>query len=77
VLHDGQTGLRVPQYDAAALADALERLLLNSELGIFLSEKARMLIESKFDIHKNTMILRDIFSRTTPEAAKRRPIPNQ
>jgi colanic acid/amylovoran biosynthesis glycosyltransferase len=77
VLHDGQTGLMVPQYDAAALADALERLLLNSELGIFLSEKARMLIESKFDIHKNTTILRDLFSRITPEAAKRRTIPNQ
>jgi colanic acid/amylovoran biosynthesis glycosyltransferase len=77
VLRDGQTGLMVPQRDAAALADALERLLLDYELGKSLSGKARILIESNFDIHKNASILRDSFSKPTLEVAKKRRITNQ
>jgi colanic acid/amylovoran biosynthesis glycosyltransferase len=77
VLHNGQTGLMVPQRDAAALADALERLLSDYELGRLLSGKARVLIESKFDIHKNASILRDLFSKTTLEVARRRRLTNE
>jgi colanic acid/amylovoran biosynthesis glycosyltransferase len=69
VLHDGDTGLMVPQHDSVALANALERLLQDPELATSLAEKARALIESKFDIHKNTAALREIFFNSALELA--------
>jgi glycosyltransferase involved in cell wall biosynthesis len=68
VLHDGDTGLMVSQRDSVALANALERLLEDPELATSLAEKARVLIESKFDIHKNTAALREIFLNSALEA---------
>ena len=69
VLYDGNTGLMVSQHDSVALADALERLLQDPRLGTSLAEKARALIESKFDIHKNTAELREIFFNSALEVA--------
>ncbi len=69
VLHDGHTGLMVPQHDSVALANALEQLLQDPELATSLAEKARALIESKFDIHKNTAVLREIFFNSALELA--------
>jgi glycosyltransferase involved in cell wall biosynthesis len=69
VLHDGDTGLMVRQHDSVALANALERLLQDPELATSLAEKARDLIESKFDIHKNTAALREIFFNSALELA--------
>jgi colanic acid/amylovoran biosynthesis glycosyltransferase len=68
VLHDGNTGLMVSQRDSVALANALEQLLQDPELATSLAEKARALIESKFDIHKNTAALREIFLNSALEA---------
>jgi colanic acid/amylovoran biosynthesis glycosyltransferase len=61
VIHDGQTGMMVPQHDAVALANAIEQLLLSPKLGTLISRKARTLVESKFDVHKNMKVLRDVF----------------
>jgi colanic acid/amylovoran biosynthesis glycosyltransferase len=69
VIHDGDTGLMVPQRDSVALANSLERLLEDPKLATSLAEKARALIESKFDIHKNTASLREIFSNSALKAA--------
>ena len=69
VLHDGDTGLMVSQRDSVTLANALERLLEDPELATSLAEKARSLIESKFDIHKNTAALREIFLNSALKVA--------
>lgn len=61
VLHHQQTGLMVPQYDAIALAIALEQLLQDANLRIQLSAQARQLIANNFDIHCNAAHLRTIF----------------
>lgn len=61
VVRDGETGLRVPQKDPAALADALERLLVNPDLRIHLARGGRDLIEAEFDIQRNTARRRALF----------------
>jgi len=65
VVRDEETGLMVPQHDPKALADALERLLTEPTLRVRLATQARQLIESEFDIHKNTASLRTLFHTTT------------
>ena len=61
VLIDKVTGLLVPQNNAIALADAIEKLLNNPELRVEYAIQARQLIESNFDIHKNAADLRNLF----------------
>ena len=61
VVRHEQTGLLVPQQDAAALADALQRLLQNAALRVQLATAARQLIEAEFDITRNTARQRHIF----------------
>src|SRR5262249_11756363 len=61
ILHDGETGLMVPQHDPAALAAAIERLLTNPALRVQLATDARRLIEAEFDIHRNAARRRAIF----------------
>lgn len=65
VLKDGITGLLVPQEDPIGLANALERLLTDPELGASLARQARKLIEDKFDVHCNTAQLRDCIAGCT------------
>lgn len=67
VLHDGETGLMVPQHDAGILADALERLLGDARLRENLAASARRLMEGEFDIHRNAARIRAAFSG--PKAA--------
>jgi glycosyltransferase involved in cell wall biosynthesis len=64
VVRDQETGLMVPQHDPKALADALERLLTDPTLRVQLATQARQLIESEFDIHRNTASLRTLFHTT-------------
>jgi glycosyltransferase involved in cell wall biosynthesis len=61
VLRDRQTGLMVPQHDATALAQAIERLLTDTDLRVKLATQARHLIKTEFDIHHNTASLRTLF----------------
>ena len=69
VVRDGETGLQVPQKDPAALADALERLLGDPDLRVHLARQARLLIESEFDIRRNTARRRRLF-RGESESAR-------
>jgi glycosyltransferase involved in cell wall biosynthesis len=64
---DGVTGLIVPEHDPAALADALERLLADPELGARLAEQGRRHVEDGFTLERSVSILRSLF----PEAAAR------
>jgi len=60
LIRDGETGLLVPQNDAAALATALERLLENPPLRVALAARARRRIEEDFDARRNSGRLRQI-----------------
>jgi glycosyltransferase involved in cell wall biosynthesis len=71
VLHDGKTGLMVPQRDPAALADAIERLLADPELRVGLAGRARRLVEAEFDVHRNAARLREAFQAAHAVAARR------
>ncbi|NBD14822.1 MAG: glycosyltransferase, partial [Cyanobacteria bacterium] len=56
-----ETGLLVPQQDAAALALALQSLLENPTLRVQLATAARQLMASEFDIEVNAALLRQLF----------------
>jgi len=62
VLRHKETGLRVPQRDPVALADALARLLNDGALRARLARGARALIEREFDVTKNAARLRELFA---------------
>lgn len=70
VRHD-ETGLLVPERDAAALAVALGQLLDDGDLRCALARNARALVESQFDVRRNTARLREVLSRAmqSPAAA--------
>ncbi|MCG9751224.1 glycosyltransferase [Vibrio brasiliensis] len=61
VILDGQTGLMVEQRNPKSLAGALERLLNQTQLRVSLSQQARLLIESQFNIHTNAKKIRAQF----------------
>jgi colanic acid/amylovoran biosynthesis glycosyltransferase len=58
---DGRTGLVVPQRDPAALAGAIERLLVDSELAARLAARARRHVETGFDLERSAARLRQLF----------------
>jgi glycosyltransferase involved in cell wall biosynthesis len=62
VLRDGATGLMVPQGDARALADALERLLDDPDERVRLATAARRRIEADFEVHRNAALLCELFA---------------
>lgn len=62
ILRHDETGLQVPQHRPDALADALERLLVDGALRVRLAANARALIEQKFDICKGAAALRTVFA---------------
>jgi len=61
IIVDGQTGIQVPQRDADALSTTIERLLTDDVLRVRLALKARVLVESEFNIHRNTEQMRSFF----------------
>lgn len=62
ILTDEETGLAVPQRDATALAAASARLLQDAMLRRRLATRARMVVEQRFDIRKNSIQLRSLFN---------------
>jgi glycosyltransferase involved in cell wall biosynthesis len=69
VVRDGETGLRVPQRDPAALAAALERLLTDRDLRVELASRARRFMEAEFDIRRTTARRRALFQAAAQEIA--------
>jgi glycosyltransferase involved in cell wall biosynthesis len=61
LIEDGETGLLVPPNDAVALADAIERLITDSELHTRLAAGARVRVEERFDISKNVAAYAELF----------------
>ena len=62
-IHDGETGLLVPEHDATALACALSRLLTDPALRVRLAAAARQRVEAAFDIRRNAASLREVFEQ--------------
>jgi len=62
VLRGDETGLVVPERDAHAIADAVERLLDDPELGTRLGAAARSFVSSEFDLTRNIDRLVDRFA---------------
>ena len=60
---DGKTGLVVPERDPLALADALERLLLDGRLSNRLSAESRRVVERCFSLDRSVSMLRDLFPK--------------
>lgn len=76
VIRQGETGLCVPQRDAAALAGALAALLEEPALRERLSRGARALIERDFDVDRNAAMLRNLFrDRRAASAPALRAVP--
>lgn len=63
LVRDGETGLMVPQQDAAQLSAALRRLLTQAGLRAQLAEAGRRLVERQFDINRNAAAQRAWFQR--------------
>ena len=64
LIRDHETGLCVAPNDAKVLADAIAEMLGNPTMARLLADNARALIESKYDVHRNTARLRDLFAQS-------------
>lgn len=62
VVHHETTGLLVPPADSSALADAIERLLRDDELGSRLGRGGRAFVIDAFDMHRNAERLLEAFN---------------
>lgn len=61
VMHE-HTGLLTRAHDVTGLASSLERLLRDQPLCVRLAGNARKLVEERFDVHRNTAVLRTLFA---------------
>ena len=58
---DGESGLLVPEGDAAALARALVALLANAEMRARMAARAQALAADRFDLARQTALLEDLY----------------
>lgn len=65
-VEDGVNGFLVPIKDAVALADRLERYLVEPELARRHGEASRRLAERKFDIHRVNRLMLDTLGLFSP-----------
>lgn len=72
IIHPNETGLMVPQRDAAALAEAIDRLLTDAALRVKLAKEARQLVEAQFDTRTNSAAIRELFTAAAAAARERR-----
>jgi glycosyltransferase involved in cell wall biosynthesis len=70
IAHDGDTALVVPREDAAALAAALDRLLLVPSIGAGLAERARAFVVPRFALPAMLDRMENVFQRALTEARK-------
>jgi glycosyltransferase involved in cell wall biosynthesis len=63
LVRDGETGLLVPERDAAALAEALLRLYTDRDLGRRLASAGRQLVLREFNLEQSVAQLRALFER--------------
>ena len=67
LVKDGDTGLIVPDRDAANLAAAIERLILDKDLRRQIGRQARNIILEKFQIQQNVAEMADVFRQVKNE----------
>lgn len=58
---DGQTGYLVPERDIHVLAEHISELLENDNKRIMMGKNARILMEERFDIRKQTALLEELY----------------
>ena len=75
VIHDGETGLLVPQRDPRALAEGVRRLLADREAALRMAGHGRDLVLHMFDSEANTRQLLHLY-RDSCAHAGREPAPN-
>lgn len=63
LVRDGETGLLVPERNAAALAEALLRLYTDRDLGRRLASAGRQLVLREFNLEYSVAQLRALFER--------------
>jgi glycosyltransferase involved in cell wall biosynthesis len=63
IVADEETGLLVSPADSSALADGIERILVNPALGARLGRRGRALVEQSFDIHQQIAKTIDVYRR--------------
>jgi len=68
IVHDGVTGILVPEHHPQQLADVLDRLLRDARLRVRIAVAARALIERSFDERRNAEQIREIFHAATAPA---------
>jgi len=61
IVVDGHTGIQTRQGDAEVLAKAIDKVLGDEVLRVRLALKARVLVESEFNVHRNSARLRASF----------------
>jgi glycosyltransferase involved in cell wall biosynthesis len=74
VIHDGRDGLLVPESDVAALADRLERLIIDPSLRRRLGDAASRRATVELDLRARTAALERIYDellRGTPQVGGR------
>ena len=64
LVDDGVNGILVPPKNPEAIADAIERILINPDLGRKMGEEGREKIGKDFNIKKEVNKLEMIFKRT-------------
>ena len=72
LIEHGSTGLLVPASDAAALADALGRLIRDPQLVGRLGTAGRLKVLEDFELERNTRALAGVFSRRLGRAGVER-----
>jgi glycosyltransferase involved in cell wall biosynthesis len=73
LVRDGETGLLVPERDAAALADAMERVAADRALAARLAEGARRLVAQDHDRRRNVERLAALLAPWTAPRITARP----
>jgi glycosyltransferase involved in cell wall biosynthesis len=74
LVRDGESGLLVPERDAAALALAMERLAADPRLAGRLAEGARRTVRERFDRRRNVSELAALFAPFAGGRARRAPL---
>jgi glycosyltransferase involved in cell wall biosynthesis len=64
VVKTNHNGILIPFDNSNALADAMEKLIQDSDFYQQLKTNARTSVESRFDIHQTTRILHNLFAET-------------